>query len=143
MIYANNFEVPSAPSWSNTSTATTPNGHNFLGRFGNQTITLSLAGIADHTDINLSFDLFLIGTWDGKSPIVGGPDRIRVRADGDTLLDSSFSNFTLLKQDFPNPLGSGKLRLAAPAQPASRLAICSGSTAFTTLSSALPMPPAR
>ncbi len=107
VIYSNDFNGAVGSEWSNTSTATSPSGQTFLGRFNNQTITLSLAGLASHTDVNLSFDLYLIGVWDGKAPSLNGPDRFRVRADGDMLLDSTFSNITLLKQDYPSPFGSG------------------------------------
>lgn len=107
VIYSNNFESAVGSEWSNTSTATSPLGHNFLGRFNNQTVSLNLSGIASHTDLTVSFDLYFIGIWDGKPPSLFGPDRMRIRADGDEILDSTFSNFPLLPQDYPSPFASG------------------------------------
>jgi hypothetical protein len=101
-----------------------PNGaQRFLGEFGGpkigtaadagynrtlveQTIRLTLRELTPHKMLRLSLDLYVLKSWDGNSPQYG-PDKLRLAvADGDTLLDSSFSNNHKVNregsyQDFP------------------------------------------
>jgi hypothetical protein len=87
VFYSNNFENTSnlLTEWSNHSTDQTPgtvshSADRFLGQFGNTTTSLSLTNLPLHNQITLSFDLYIIRTWDGStvkpswpsSPI--GPD---------------------------------------------------------------------
>ena len=112
-----------APVVSNT---VSPNqAQRFLGLFGGppigapgdrgwnqtrveQTISLSLTNLPAHTALRLSFDLYVIRSWDGNSPDYG-PDRFILRvADGPTLLNTTFSNNPKTNsdasyQDFPAP----------------------------------------
>ena len=99
--YFNNFEGTVGPEWSSTTTNTTPVGsRRFLGQFGNNTVTLSLTGLGDHSLVQLSFDLFVIRSWDGNdtSYYIGqymGPDKWSVGVqNGPTLLYTTFSNST-------------------------------------------------
>jgi len=107
IIYSNDFQGPVGGEWSNTATATSPSGRTFLGQFGNGSVTLTLSGLGAHTDINLSFDLYLLGTWSGIHPSFGGPDSITVQADGTPLLSSSFTNKSspAFQQNYPDQLG--------------------------------------
>lgn len=109
LIYAEDFEGSSTDlsSWSldtgSLSVDTTPSGRGFLGRedssnFGlnNDTVTLSLSNpLLEDSQINLSFDLFVIGTWNGigVSP-TGVPfaDLFRVQVNGNPLLERGFAN---------------------------------------------------
>ena len=90
--YFNNFESPVGPEWSNTSTAITPVGsRSFLGQFGNQTVSLTLDSLPAHDSVTLSFDLFVINSWDGVG--TNGPDVWTLSvAGGPTLLNTTFSN---------------------------------------------------
>jgi len=80
-VYFNDFEGsgPAGTEWSNTSTDTTPGtashpADKFLGQFGNQTVTLTLTGLPpEHTTISLSFDLYVIRSWDGNFSQQGDP----------------------------------------------------------------------
>jgi hypothetical protein len=73
-----------------------------------QTIRLALRDLPPHEKLRLSFDLFILKSWDGNSPQYG-PDRLRVAvAGGPTLLDTSFSNNHKVEregsyQDYPVP----------------------------------------
>ncbi len=99
--YFNDFESSVGPEWSHTSTDTTPIGNrSFLGQFGNGTVSLSLSDLDEHSSVTLSFDLFIIRSWDGNDPsyYAGeymGPDiwSLGVR-NGGSLLYATFSNST-------------------------------------------------
>ena len=90
-VYANDFEGAVGPEWSNTSVDTTPSGRKFLGQFGNDTVRLALSGLPAHASLTISFDLYIIRTWDGNGPV--GPDGCKLSvANGPILLDTTFSN---------------------------------------------------
>jgi len=119
VAYNNNFEGAVGEGWSNTSTDTTPSGRIFLGRFGNDTVSLTLTGLPDHTDVTVSFDLFIIGAWDGNRTDNGlGPDLWTVSVRGGlTLIQTTFGNGdpnSVYRQSYPgwypdaqNPKRSG------------------------------------
>lgn len=87
-----------------------PNGaQRFLGEFGGpkfgaagdpgynrtqvkQSVRLTLDKLPPHQALRISFDLYILKSWDGNSPQYG-PDELRVAlANGPSLIDSSFSN---------------------------------------------------
>ena len=97
LIYSNDFQGLSAAGseWSKT-TISTIGSRTFLGPFANVnqwgTTTLTLTDLPVHTHILLSFDLFVIASWDGNNTSTG-PDRFQLGiAGGPTLLDTTFSN---------------------------------------------------
>lgn len=102
-IYQQDFEGAVGSEWSSTGVSTTPvGGRNFLGRFaGNDSVTLSLTGLAAHSMVTLDFDAFIIDSWDGNSSTVG-PDVFHVDQDGSGLLHTTFSNFSFLSQSYPD-----------------------------------------
>ena len=61
------------PEWSNDPRDVTPSGRVFLGQFSNQTVSLSLSGLPTHSQVTVSFDLFIINSWDGNDT-AHGPD---------------------------------------------------------------------
>ena len=109
------------PEWSNDARDVTPSGRVFLGQFSNQTVSLLLSGLPAHSQATVSFDLFIINSWDGNcaGPNCGcpscGPDVWDLTvAGGPTLLHTTFSNVGLLNQAYPdtfpggdNPAGTG------------------------------------
>src|ERR1700730_14182391 len=57
-----------------------------------QTVTLTLKNLDPHTGVTVSFDLYIMKSWDGKNPNYG-PDRWSLSlGGGNTLLDTTFSN---------------------------------------------------
>ena len=73
VLYSNDFEGAVGNEWSHTSTSTTPTGNrNFLGEFNPQTVTFTLNDLPTHSELNVSFDLFILRSWDGSQP--GMPD---------------------------------------------------------------------
>lgn len=112
-IYFNDFEGAVGSEWSNTSTATTPVGaRKFLGQFviknAWDTVSLTLNSVPS-SDVTVSFDLFIIGSWDGNST-TNGPDRWEFSiAGGPTLLSTTFANSTnpAQNQAFPDAYPGG------------------------------------
>jgi hypothetical protein len=101
-VYFNDFSTSVGPELSATSgpllIATAPSSEQFLGtdaQYGltNNTVTLSLAALPSHTNLSLSFDLYIIHSWDGNSS-VSGPDHWKYDIQGQTVLDTTFSNIS-------------------------------------------------
>ena len=111
--YFNDFEDTLDPltGWSIPVTDTTPSGRRFLGQFCNDTVILALPS-APTCEVTVSFDLFVILTWDGNGEYCCGPDRFTFSATGDTytllLLDTTFgtTGHTVVSQAYPGLLGS-------------------------------------
>jgi hypothetical protein len=101
IVYRNDFEGAVGSEWSHAGTATTPvGGRRFLGIFQEDTVSLTLDLVGLH-EVSLSFDLYVIQTWDG-SQLVGpfnpdhtvGPDLWSVGIEGGPdLLSTTFSVF--------------------------------------------------
>lgn len=101
VVYSNDFSVSAGPEWSN-STIASSNGEKFLGTsangFGAGTDTLTLTGLASHSTVTVSFDVYIIQSWDGNGPnggnTPGNPDGFAFAANAVTLLQTSFANYT-------------------------------------------------
>src|SRR4051812_43609247 len=101
-IYFNDFESGIGSGWTGTPTApqisTTPiGGRNFLGEFANDTEKLTVPITQSHTQVTVSFDLFILRTWDGIGPASGplpvsvGPDTFQLKIGGNQALSTTFS----------------------------------------------------
>ena len=111
VVYESDFSGNPDPSWGAKALllTTSPSGERFLGRFGNTDATLAVAAPLPHSSLTLSFDLYIIETWDGQ----GGP--YQSHADewtltgpsGATMVHTSFSNCDRESQDYPAPAGYG------------------------------------
>ncbi|MBN1535821.1 MAG: DUF11 domain-containing protein [Anaerolineales bacterium] len=110
VAYSNNFEIGIGDHWcSNVFTSTTPIGsRRFLGEFNTQeNVCLSIPNLTEHTLVTLSFDLFIIRSWDGDfSDGVVGADRWQILAGNGvtsplSLLNTTFSNFPDFTQSYP------------------------------------------
>jgi hypothetical protein len=94
VIYSNDFQSVVGSEWSNTSTDITPVGdRRFLGQFANDdAVSLSLNNLSAHNSATISFDLYVIQSWDGVGPD-WGPDTWQLSVDnGPVLLNTTFSN---------------------------------------------------
>lgn len=99
VVYHSDFETPVGMEWS-TASRTTLVGRTFLGEFGNGNVTLTLSGLPVHDSMTLSFDLFILKSWDGNYTGYG-PDRFYLDVvDGPSLLSTTFAN-TSSAQSFP------------------------------------------
>jgi len=100
-IYENTFEYTGpdhvatgiTASLNKTAKSTAPQGQKFLGEFGKENVSLSLGNIGAHETVTVSFDLYLIRSWDGTSTYSGyGPDSWGFSIDGASKLSATFSN---------------------------------------------------
>jgi len=109
VVYRNDFEGAVGREWSTSATSTTPTGaRRFLGEFENATVSLSLNDLPKHNEVTLSFDLFVIGDWDGNTPTPPfGPDMWSVGVpDENPLIRTTFSNLEA-RQAYPDPIPGG------------------------------------
>ncbi len=75
VAYTQDFEGAVGAEWSNRKVSTTPAGaRRFLGNFGNQATRLTLTNLPAHSAAEVSFDLYLIQSWDGNNGYFG-PDQ--------------------------------------------------------------------
>lgn len=89
-LYFNDFAASAGSEWSDTTITTAPNGgEKFLGRFGNQAVTLNENDIPAHNKITVEFDLYTITSWDGNGPY--GPDYWEYSIDGVSQLLTTFA----------------------------------------------------
>lgn len=122
--------------WNNPTTSQPVCGIHFMGEYSNETVTLTLTDLPQHSEVTLEFDLLVIRSWDGNlveipeqaqgaapfRAMAGetiGPDRWSLSVDGGTLLDTTFSNWDELgfDQAYPGsyPGGSYQARTGASA----------------------------
>jgi hypothetical protein len=130
-VYFNDFEKNAGKEWSTTGITTAPAGQKFLGEFSNETVTLTLKGLPLARRLGLFFDLYVIRSWDGNQvdntlppglngtngvDTIVGPDIWELAADGQKLVNTTFSNWGALgyRQAYPGsypngsyPAGSG------------------------------------
>jgi uncharacterized repeat protein (TIGR01451 family) len=112
--------------WSLPRQTTSPSGQVFLGEFGDEALRLLLADLPVHRRFRVSFDLLLLRSWDGNlqdatslraNPMLAvpgraaaglGPDIWRLRAAEETLLHTTFSNWSQGgRQAFPGSYPGG------------------------------------
>lgn len=109
-IYENDFEAAIENEWSKPVRDVTPNKQGFLGRFGNEVITLRLSDIPEHAYVFLAFDLYIVQSWDGVRTDAG-PDIWDLNVSGGpTLLHTTFCNGDPLgnvRQSYPDPYPGG------------------------------------
>ena len=108
IIYNNDFEGVVGSEWSHSSTDITPVGdRRFLGQFGNDTVSLSLLDLPAHDSVHVTFELFVILSWDGNH-IDFGPDIWDLTVgNGPTLLHTTFSNIDVTPGPFPQAYPDG------------------------------------
>ncbi|MCZ7641323.1 MAG: hypothetical protein M5U12_37865 [Verrucomicrobia bacterium] len=92
--YFADFEGVVGPEWSHRQTDVTPLGkRRFLGQYGNETVSLTLNGLPAHEAVMISFDLFVIQSWDADGTCGAGPDIWQLEpVGGPLLLRATFSN---------------------------------------------------
>jgi hypothetical protein len=110
-VYENDFELSAGSEWCLTDTTTAPNGENFLGQFNNTPTCLILDSLPEHNWTRISFDLYIIGTWNGNNTQYG-PDEWLFSLGGETpktFLHTTFSNWIQpgYNQAFPDTILQG------------------------------------
>jgi hypothetical protein len=107
--------IASLGAWSLATLATSPGttklaSTSFLGRLGDQEVSLTVP--AGRSSVTISFDLYIIGTWDGAGQQGYGSDRwqIEVSRNGgarENVFHTSFSNQATKPQHFPKQITDG------------------------------------
>lgn len=92
-----------APAWqAPIGIGRSPIDSTFLGEFGNQSVSFTIAGAPRHDSVVVELDLYIIRTWDGSSGTSDGPDIFTVTDDAlGQLLRTTFSNNDGLPQAYP------------------------------------------
>ncbi len=90
--YTADFQTGVGAEWSTTTRTTANTFTTFLGRFANHRVNLTVDTVAG-ADYELTFDLYIIDSWDGTSSR-WGTDTFGVMADETTLLRETFTNGT-------------------------------------------------
>lgn len=111
-IYFHALESNPGAEWIPSALTSSPDGtRHMLGEFGPGNVTLHLGTLPAHTYVSLSFDVVVIGGWDGEGPM--GPHYFTVTDDqAGGLVETTFSNTGSL-QSYPgtypsgNPAGAG------------------------------------
>ncbi len=108
--YNQDFEGEIGSEWSHNLISVTPLGNRrFLGRFCNDTISIDLAKIEQTiTQGTISFDLYLIDSWDGNAS-GPGPDIWQCKMDDEIILRTTFSNLeeSNYNQSYPEEYPNG------------------------------------
>jgi hypothetical protein len=91
IVYSNDFESSAGQEWSHHHLEISPKGKKFLGQFGNEAVSLRLTDLADHTEIRVVFEVYILRSWDGNV----NPDIWEFKVEGQNLLFTTFDN-----QDF-------------------------------------------
>lgn len=74
-VYSNDFEGAVGLEWSKRIRSTTPVGNRrFLGEFTGEPVWLALGNLPDHCRVTVSFELFVINSWEGSVGWNAGPD---------------------------------------------------------------------
>jgi len=136
-VYFNNFNnaAPGLPYWSSSPISTSPNGtQTFLGEFGNEDLhfTYPDTNPDGHQAIKVSFDLYIIRSWDGNTTTYAnravGPDHWQFKLLNEdlsvarTIINTTFTNYTepsflSFRQAFPQsyPVGDNVATAGAAA----------------------------
>ncbi|WP_147449044.1 SBBP repeat-containing protein [Corallococcus terminator] len=109
-VYLGRFDAEAGAEWSNQAVSLSPSGDRFfLGEFSNETVQLSLASLPAHSTVTVSFDLFILQSWDGNGPF--GPNHWGLTVGGvGEVFRTTFSN-TSSAQFYPGQVGG----VASPA----------------------------
>ena len=111
VVYSNDFEDSKDPlsEWSDPSTDVSPVGaRNFLGRFSDETVDLTLTDLPAHDTLTVSLEAFVVSLWDGNDP-TEGPDTWDVSVEGGpTLLHTTFANHPEDAQAYPDAYPGGE-----------------------------------
>ena len=87
-VYFTDFESGAGGEWSTNATTTHGAFTTFLGRFNNETVTLTITTDPGAT-YQLAFDFYAIDRWRGP---VGGESRLTVAAAGAEIFSHTFNN---------------------------------------------------
>jgi hypothetical protein len=94
-VYSNDFEGGSTADFSAGTIELVPNGStHILGEFSQgASTTLTLTGLAPHSNVTLNFTLDVVGSMDGDGENGGGPDNFVITSTPGTIFNQNFANY--------------------------------------------------
>ena len=94
-VYSNDFEGGSTADFSAGTIQLVPNAStHILGEFSQgSSTTLTLTGLAPHSNVTLDFTLDVVGSMDGDGQNGGGPDNFVITAPSGIIFNQNFANF--------------------------------------------------
>jgi hypothetical protein len=109
-VYSHDFDIPVGPEWSQSIRTTTPNlERTFLGRFSADNVQLDLYDLPEHCSVTVTFELLVIGEWEGSVGYDAGPDvwdlNVSAPSDccpADNLLHTTFATCACRMQAYPD-----------------------------------------
>lgn len=101
-VYQTDFSSGIDSQWSAGSVISDASLGEYLGNFSlDGATTLTLGGLPSHTQITLSFDLYLFSTWDGNNAVYG-PDSFSISSSAPAIGGSwTFTNHQPEGQSYP------------------------------------------
>lgn len=106
--HSNNFQSSIGSAWSfpavspaNEPTISEFNGDSVLGFLTNQQAIYTQTGLSTHEYVKVEFDLYIHDTWDGND-VSTGVDSWKMNVDGNSVINTTFSNFSYRTQAYPN-----------------------------------------
>jgi hypothetical protein len=90
-VYNNDFEGNNLTGIAN-GVISQFNGTNVLGNYNHGNFALTINNLPKHDLVTISFDLYIHDTWDGNKTAPDGPDIWEMLVDGNTYINTTFSN---------------------------------------------------
>jgi hypothetical protein len=112
-VFSTDFEAGLPAEFSGAGAVTGTEGYSAFG-FGDSYLrnatagnpasptVLSLGGLPSHTDVEISFDLAIIDSWDGSTDAFA-PDLLNVTVNGLSVFSDTFDNFAAGDQTYLGP----------------------------------------
>jgi len=101
-VYNNNFESNNLSNIDN-GIVSLYNGSSVLGQYNNGYFNLTLHNLPKHDLATISFDLYIHDSWDGNKTAPDGPDIWQMLVDGNTYINTTFSNLPCIAGNFCSP----------------------------------------
>jgi len=91
VVYNNDFETGNLTNITN-GVISQFSGSAVLGQYNNGFFNLAVSNLPKHDLIKITFDLYIHDSWDGNKPAPDGPDIWEMLVDGNTYINTTFSN---------------------------------------------------
>jgi len=91
VVYSNDFEANNLSGITN-GIITQYNNTGVLGLYNDGYFSLLINNLPKHDLVTITFDLYIHDSWDGNKPSPDGPDVWEMIVDGNTFINTTFSN---------------------------------------------------
>jgi hypothetical protein len=91
VVYSNDFQSNNLAGINN-GVISQYNGSAVLGQYNNSSFSVAVGNLPKHDVLTISFDLYIHDSWDGNAPAPDGPDIWGMNVDGNSYINTTFSN---------------------------------------------------